>query len=93
MRSFCLIPSLGSWQASPSGKGHNAKYAWKHQANHLGKAAGCERVFREKISGVTADRPQLKKLMATIGQGDVLIILAVDRLSRYTTDLLVIACQ
>ena len=29
------------------------------------KAAGCERVFREKISGATADRPQLKKLLAT----------------------------
>jgi DNA invertase Pin-like site-specific DNA recombinase len=55
------------------------------------KAAGCERVFREKISGATVDRPQLKKLMATIGPGDVLIIPAVDRLSRDTTDLLVIA--
>jgi DNA invertase Pin-like site-specific DNA recombinase len=55
------------------------------------KAAGCERVFREKVSGATADRPQLKKLMATIGAGDVLIIPAVDRLSRDTTDLLVIA--
>src|SRR5271163_226630 len=55
------------------------------------KAAGCERIFREKISGDTADRPQLKKLMATIGAGDVLIIPAVDRLSRDTTDLLVIA--
>ena len=55
------------------------------------KAAGCERVFREKISGATADRPQLKKLMATIGHGDVVIIPAVDRLSRDTTDLLVIA--
>ena len=55
------------------------------------KAAGCERVFREKISGATADRPQLKKLMATIGLGDVVIIPAVDRLSRDTTDLLVIA--
>jgi DNA invertase Pin-like site-specific DNA recombinase len=38
------------------------------------KAAGCERVFREKISGATADRPQLKKLLAAIGHGDVLII-------------------
>ena len=55
------------------------------------KAAGCERIFREKISGATADRPQLKKLMATIGAGDVLIIPAVDRLSRDTTDLLIIA--
>ncbi len=48
-------------------------------------------MFREKISGATADRPQLKKLMATIGHGDVLIIPAVDRLSRDTTDLLIIA--
>jgi len=37
-------------------------------------AAGRERVFREKIGGDTADRPQLKKLMATIAAGDVLII-------------------
>src|SRR5712672_3817078 len=55
------------------------------------KAAGCEKVFREKITGTTADRPQLKKLMAALAHGDVVIIPAVDRLSRDTTDLLVIA--
>ena len=55
------------------------------------KAAGCERVFREKISGATADRPQLRKLLAAVAHGDVVIIPAVDRLSRDTTDLLVIA--
>src|SRR5271165_2789389 len=55
------------------------------------KAAGCEKVFREKITGTTADRPQLKKLMAALTHGDVVIIPAVDRLSRDTTDLLVIA--
>jgi len=55
------------------------------------KAAGCERVFKEKVTGANADRPQLKKLMATVGHGDVVIIAAVDRLSRDTTDLLVIA--
>src|SRR5947209_20537588 len=55
------------------------------------KAAGCERVFHEKISGATADRPQLKKLMTALGPGDVVIVPAVDRLSRDTTDLLVIA--
>jgi hypothetical protein len=27
------------------------------------KAAGCEKVFREKITGTTADRPELAKLM------------------------------
>ncbi len=54
------------------------------------KAAGCERVFREKISGATADRPQLRKAWRR-RHGDVVIIPAVDRLSRDTTDLLVIA--
>ena len=54
------------------------------------KAAGCEKVFREKITGTAAERPQLKKLMATLTPGDVVVIPAVDRLSRDTTDLLVI---
>src|SRR5436309_1718124 len=62
-------------------------------ANQLAqlKAAGCEKVFREKITGTTADRPQLKKLMAVLAPGDVVVIPAVDRLSRDTTDLMVIA--
>jgi DNA invertase Pin-like site-specific DNA recombinase len=55
------------------------------------KGAGCEKVFREKITGTTADRPQLRKLMAVLAHGDVVIIPAVDRLSRDTTDLLIIA--
>jgi DNA invertase Pin-like site-specific DNA recombinase len=55
------------------------------------KAAGCETIFRKKITGTTADRPQLRKLMAALDHGDVVIIPAVDRLSRDTTDLLVIA--
>src|SRR6201997_775753 len=55
------------------------------------KAAGCQKIFREKITGTTADRPQLKKLMAALAHGDVVIIPAVDRLSRDTTALLVIA--
>src|SRR5947209_16582598 len=55
------------------------------------KAAGCQKIFREKITGTTADRPELKKLTAALTHGDVVIIPAVDRLSRDTTDLLVIA--
>jgi DNA invertase Pin-like site-specific DNA recombinase len=55
------------------------------------KAVGCEKIFREKITGTTADRPQLRKLIAMLVPGDAVIIPAVDRLSRDTTDLLVIA--
>ena len=50
------------------------------------KAAGCEKVFREKITGTTADRPQLARLMKALAPGDVVITPAVDRLSRDTTD-------
>src|SRR5271170_3226289 len=55
------------------------------------KAAGCEKVFREKVTGTTADRPQLRALMKKLASGDVVITPAVDRLSRDTTDLLIIA--
>src|SRR5215471_19006822 len=54
------------------------------------KAAGCGRIFRETITGTTADRPQRGKLMKKFALGDVVITPAVDRLSRDTTDLLVI---
>src|SRR6266851_10002798 len=55
------------------------------------RAAGGEKIFREKITGATADRPELRKLLGTLTHGDIVIIPAVDRLSRDTTDLLVIA--
>ncbi len=55
------------------------------------RAAGCGTIFREKMTGAHAERPQLKKLLASLAPGDVVIVPAVDRLSRDTTDLLVIA--
>jgi DNA invertase Pin-like site-specific DNA recombinase len=55
------------------------------------KAAGCLTIFREKMAGTHAERPQLKKLMGKLVTGDVVVISAVDHLSRDTTDLLVIA--
>ena len=43
------------------------------------------------ITGTTSDRPQLAKLIKALAPGDVVITPAVDRLSRDTTDLLIIA--
>ena len=55
------------------------------------KAAGCKEIFREKLTGAHVERPQLQKLLRTVTHGDVVLVAAVDRLSRDTTDLLVIA--
>jgi DNA invertase Pin-like site-specific DNA recombinase len=49
------------------------------------KAAGCEKVFREKITGTTADRPQLKKLMADLAHGDVLSYIQERQIERAET--------
>ena len=55
------------------------------------KAAGCAKVYREKLTGANADRPQLRRLMGELEDGDQVIITAVDRLARDPTDLLVLA--
>jgi DNA invertase Pin-like site-specific DNA recombinase len=51
-------------------------------------AAGCEKVFREKITGTTADRPQLRRVIEALEPGDVLMVTRLDRLARSTRDLL-----
>jgi DNA invertase Pin-like site-specific DNA recombinase len=51
------------------------------------RAAGCEEVFRDKITGSTTDGLEPEKLMTALGPGDVVIIPAIDRLSRDTTNL------
>ena len=54
------------------------------------KAAGCERIFREKASGGRWDRPDLQKLLDQLRKGDVLVVWKLDRLSRSLRDVLVI---
>ena len=51
-------------------------------------AAGAERVFAEKISGVVTDRRALGRAIAALGPGDVLLVTRLDRLARSTRDLL-----
>src|SRR5436309_14615015 len=50
-------------------------------------AAGATLIFKEKISGARADRPQLARLMSTLKAGDTVIITKLDRLGRSTREL------
>ena len=52
------------------------------------KAAGAATIYREKVSGVRADRPQLAKLMAGLKPDDVVVVTKLDRLGRSTRELL-----
>jgi DNA invertase Pin-like site-specific DNA recombinase len=51
-------------------------------------AAGCLKVFAEKVSGAKSDRIELSKLLKRIDAGDILIVTRLDRLARSTRDLL-----
>jgi len=51
-------------------------------------AAGCAKIYSEKVSGAKTDRAELAKLLKRLDQGDVLIVTRLDRLARSTRDLL-----
>ena len=52
------------------------------------RASGAGAIYREKISGARADRPELAKLMKVLAPGDVVLVTKLDRLGRSTRELL-----
>lgn len=54
-------------------------------------AAGCTRIFAEKITGAQRDRPELARMMDHLRAGDVVTVTRLDRLARSTRDLLDVA--
>lgn len=55
------------------------------------RAAGCHRLYEEKISGARRDRPELARLLDHLRAGDVVVATRLDRLARSTRDLLDLA--
>ena len=49
--------------------------------------AGCERIFEEKLSGASADRPALQDMIAFVRSGDEVVVHSIDRLARNLMDL------
>lgn len=52
------------------------------------KQYGVDRVFQEKMSGTKRDRPELKKMLAHLTEGDTVVIESLSRLGRSTKDLI-----
>ena len=45
-------------------------------------AEGCKKIFKEKVSGVKAERKELRRLLDHVREGDVIVIWKLDRLGR-----------
>src|SRR5262245_26550161 len=75
------MPTYGYARVSTDGQSLASQDAALH-------AAGCGKVYAEKISGARSDRPALAKVLKRLDTGDVLIVTRLDRLARSTRDLL-----
>ena len=53
-------------------------------------AAGCEKVFSDKMSGTKFDRPELLMMQSQLRDGDSVVIDKLDRLGRSLKDLIAI---
>jgi len=51
------------------------------------KRAGCERIFKDHMSGVNSERPGLGDALASLKEGDCLVVWRLDRLARSMRDL------
>lgn len=52
------------------------------------KALGCNIIYADRLSGAKRDRPELNRMLEELQVGDTVHIVAIDRLSRSTKNLL-----
>ncbi|AJQ90057.1 recombinase family protein [Propionibacterium freudenreichii] len=65
----------------------------QNPARQLEAIGQVDRLFAEKISARTTDRPQLQAMLGYVRSGDVVKVKSPDRLARSTTDLLALVNQ
>ncbi len=65
----------------------------QNPARQLEAIGTVDRLFAEKISARTSDRPQLQAMLGYVRSGDVVKVKSPDRLARSTTDLLALVNQ
>ena len=53
----------------------------------------CDRIFEEKVSGKSKDRPELQSMLDVLRSGDLVKVWSIDRLGRNMSDLLDVVGQ
>lgn len=56
-------------------------------------AAGCEKIYLERVSGTSKCKPELEKLLSELQKGDELVCVSIDRLGRSTQQVLALVNQ
>ena len=56
-------------------------------------AAGCEKIYLERVSGTSKCKPELEKLLSELQKGDELVCVSIDRLGRSTQQVLSLVNQ
>ena len=49
---------------------------------------GCKQIFQEKISDAKADRPELRKMIDQLREGDITVTWKLDRMGKSLRDLI-----
>ena len=57
------------------------------------EARGCIKIYQEKRSGKTVDRPELQKMLDYVREGEAIVVTKLDRLGRSVADLANISKQ
>lgn len=55
------------------------------------QAEGCDKIFKDKITGMKMDRPELNKMLEQLRTGDTVIVTELSRFGRSTKDLLTLS--
>ena len=69
------MPTYGYARVSTAGQELDIQFGQLH-------ASGCVRIFCEKESGTKDDRRELRRMLRALRPGDVVIVAALDRLTR-----------
>ncbi|TLX11756.1 recombinase family protein [Rhizobium sp. MHM7A] len=54
------------------------------------ETAGCTKIFKEQLSSVATERPELERALDFVREGDVMVVTKLDRLARSVADLIAI---